>query len=97
MTATTEHKPVPRACACGCGRTFDAASTYGGQPHAPVRRYARPECRQGSRNRVRREVATWERDTAGLREMHALENSGQLSLDPTLLPPVPDRAERVAS
>jgi hypothetical protein len=97
MAAKTEHKPVMRTCTCGCERSFDAATGYSGRPHAPVRRYATAECRQDARNRVRREATAWERDTAGLREMHELEDGGQLSLDPTPLPPVPDRPERVAS
>lgn len=97
MKAKTEHKPVMRSCACGCERTFDAATSYGGHRHAPTRRYATPRCQKDARNHIRRVAAAWDRDTAALREMHELEERGQLSLDPTPLPPVPDRPERAAS
>lgn len=94
----TEHKTVERTCASAtCGRTFDAATTYGGRPARPVRLYCRPRCAADARNRIRRLQSAYDRQYEALIEMHELEQAGQVSLVEEPLPAVPPRPERSAS
>jgi hypothetical protein len=67
-----------------CGRTY--------LPTHPLTLYCSRSCRLDARNARARDRTSWERETAGLRAMHAEEARGQLVLVTDVpLPPIPDR------
>ena len=70
----------------------------------PRRRYHRGGCQEAARNDHRREVTAWKRRKAEIDSRRAVEQRGQLSLDPRPLddllptvPPMPSRQSGVAS
>lgn len=74
-----------------CQTVFNARLDYAGVPHNGQRRYCTEQCRDEARNAVRRARTQWRRQHEALIDLHVREDAGQLSLDPTPLPPLPPR------
>jgi DNA (cytosine-5)-methyltransferase 1 len=92
-TDCPEQPPSARPtalCPC-CGRAFDPATSYAGHKGSR-RRYCSTACRAAARADLAKRRRQHHKRYAALMALHAMEAAGQLSLDPTPLPTVPELA-----
>lgn len=86
--ALTAAGRTPSPCPC-CGRVFDPASSYAGHPGSR-RKWCSTECRDLIQRDRKRSKRKHRKQWASLIALHEQESAGQLSLDPSPLPPVPE-------